>query len=215
MTHLDPRTDTSAFWDQRFQAADFLYGTRPNAFLVDQAYRLAPGQNVLAVADGEGRNGVWLATQGYKVVTVDASPRGLQKSAKLALDNGVSLTTICADLRTWDWPQQAYDAVVSIYFHMWPDDRRMIHPRLLTALRPGGVLILEAFHPEHQAYRTYGPKDPATLYAVEDLAADFAGAEIEILEPAVVTLDEGKGHHGEAAVVRMVARRPETADTPA
>ena len=103
-----------AFWDARYQADGYLYGTRPNAFLVEHAYLLNPDMRVLMAGDGEGRNGVWLAEQGMKVVSVDFSPVALQKATKLALDRGVRLMAVCADLTDWDWPVAEYDAAALI-----------------------------------------------------------------------------------------------------
>lgn len=200
--------DPSAFWDQKFAVEGFLYGTRPNAFLVDRAWRLDPGSTILVPGDGEGRNGVWLARQGHRVTTVDASPRGLQKASRMALEAGVPLRTICADLRGWDWPEAACDAVVAIYLHLRPEDRPRLHAAMLAALRPGGLVILEAFTPAQISNPSGGPKNPDMLYTADMLRDDFAGAEIVELEETATSLDEGPGHRGPAAVVRLVARRP-------
>jgi len=137
---------TADFWDRRYQTAGrgFIYGVEPNTFLVRQRHRLERGWSVLAVADGEGRNGVWLAGQGLRAHAVDQSAVGLQKAMRLALDRGVTLTTTCADLTTWDWPVGAHDAVVSIFLHLPPDSRAAVHRAMAGALRPGGVLIMEA-----------------------------------------------------------------------
>lgn len=208
MTDLPP--DPSAFWDQKFAVEGFLYGTRPNAYLVDQTWRLDPGSTILVPGDGEGRNGVWLARQGYRVTAVDASPRGLQKASRMALEAGVPLRTICADLRHWDWPEAAYDAVVAVYLHLRPEDRPRLHAAMLSAVRPGGLVILEAFTPAQLANDSGGPKNPDMLYTADLLRSDFAAAETVELEETDTVLDEGPGHRGPAAVVRMVARRPAT-----
>lgn len=197
-----------AFWDERFDRQDYVYGTEPNAFLVSQHHHLPAGGSVLAVADGEGRNGVWLAEQGLRVTSVDASPVGLQKALRLALDRGVALNTICADLTDWDWPQGHYDAVVAIFLHLPPATRGALHARMLQALRPGGLLLLEGFRPEQLAYKTGGPSNPDMLYSPEMLRQDFAEAEILSLESAEPHLDEGPFHAGQAATVRLLARRP-------
>jgi SAM-dependent methyltransferase len=201
-------TDPGSFWDERYGPADYLYGRRPNLYLVDQSYRLSPGAKVLCVGDGEGRNGVWLAGQVHRVVSVDASPRALQKASRLALEKEVFLSTICADLTRWDWPEAAYDAVVAIYLHLHPATRPAVHRGCATALRPGGLLIIEAFAPAQQGRPSGGPPDPAMLYDAEMLGRDFDGMEIVELMEAETVLDEGTGHHGRAAVVRLVARAP-------
>ncbi len=196
-----------AFWDAKYAGTDYLYGTRPNAFVTEQAWRLRPGGRVLVAGDGEGRNGVWLADQGHRVVAVDFSPRALQKATKLALDRGVRLTTICADLTDWDWPEAVYDAVVAVFLHLTPAARAAVHGAMLRALRPGGLVVLVAFAPEQLQYGTGGPRDPDMLYPADTLAEDFTEAELLELEETVVTLGEGPGHQGPAAVTRLVARR--------
>ena len=197
-----------AFWDARYRGAGFLYGTRPNAFLVESAYLLHPGMRILVVGDGEGRNGIWLAEQGLKVVSVDFSPVALQKATKLALDRGVRLTTICADLTDWVWPVAEYDAAAAVYLHLPPAGRREVHRRLLAAVKSGGPILLEGFSPDQLAYGTGGPKSPDMLYDADTLRRDFADAAILNLEEIVIQLTEGAGHSGESAVVRLVARAP-------
>jgi len=185
-----------------------MYGVEPNAFLVRQRHWLEPGQSVLAVADGEGRNGVWLAGQGMRVHSVDGSAVGLQKAMQLALDRGVSLRTTCADLTEWDWPVGTYDAVVCIFLHLGPENRAALHRAMAGALKPGGVLILEAFHPRQLAFGSGGPPVASMLYETEALAADFAGMlDLDVLEDGEVTLDEGPHHQGRAHTTRLVGHR--------
>ena len=193
------------FWDERFSADEFVYGTQPNAFLVEQAFRLQPGMRVLAPGDGEGRNGVWLARQGMDVLSVDGSKVGLAKAVRLAATHGVTISTEVADLTTWEWPTSRFDAVVSLFLHFQPPDRPTIHANMATALRPGGILVLEAFHPTQLAYSSGGPKDPAMLYTAEQLRQDFAGIEILLLETSLRDLNEGEFHRGPAVTVRLVA----------
>ena len=206
MAPQDP-TDPSIFWDTKYAGADYRYGTRPNAFLTQQAPLLAAGSHVLAVGDGEGRNGVWLAQQGHRVVSVDASPRALQKAAKLAMDRGVGLTTICADLTDWSWPTGTYDAVVAIFLHVASQHRRILHRAMLEALVPGGLVVLEAFTADQLAWSSGGPRDPDLLYDADGLRADFAGAEIVMLRQRLTRLAEGPAHDGPAVVASLVARR--------
>lgn len=208
MTSQNSDDTAATFWDQRFGASHYVYGKDPNEFLVRQRYRLDRGMDVLAVADGEGRNGVWLAQQGMKVTTVDASPEGVKKSLRLALDRGVTLRASCADLTDWDWPVAAFDSVVSVFLHLSPDVRPQVHRQMAAALRPGGLLMLEAFRPEQLDHGTGGPKNPALLYTVEMLRQDFADLEILDITEAAPELDEGPFHQGKGATVQMVARRP-------
>lgn len=198
---------SAEFWDDRYARDDYVYGTEPNAFLVRQRWRLERGMRVLAVADGEGRNGVWLAQQGMRVTSVDGSAVGLQKALKLALARGVTLHTACADLRTWDWPVDAFDAVAAVFIHFPPADRAAMHRAMLDAVRPGGLVLMEAFRPEQLALGTGGPPLREMLYDAPTLRADFAEAEILELEEVETDLDEGPFHAGRAATIRMVAAR--------
>ena len=197
-----------SFWDEKYSASDYRYGVRPNAFLVDQAWRFPPGARVLAIGDGEGRNGVWLSQQGHRVVSVDVSPRGLQKATALALKKGVRLTTICADLRFWDWPVARYDAVISIFVHFLPADRPALHRGMVAALRPGGLLVLEAFAKGQLAWDSGGPREPEMLYSAKDLEGDFADTDILLMRERLTKIAEGPGHEGPAVAVDFVARRP-------
>jgi len=196
------------FWDNRYGEPGYAYGTEPNAFLRAQASRLPPGLRVFVVGDGEGRNGVWLATQGHDVLSVDASPVGLAKARRLAAERGVPLQTQEVELSTWDWPVSAFDAVVSIFVHFRPDIRARMHAAMLAALRPGGLLMLEAFTPDQLKYPSGGPRDREMLYTPDLLRQDVGKGEILLLDELVTELDEGKYHRGPAAVVRLVTRRP-------
>ena len=204
---LSSTEDPAGFWDQKYADSDYFYGTAPNAWLVSQQHRLKSGQPVLAVADGEGRNGVWLARQGCKVTAVDASPRAQSKAAALAQKNDVAVTLHATDLRHWDWPVQKFSAAVAIYAHFRRWDRPVIHQSMLKALVPGGLILIEAFSPYQRIYQTGGPTDLDMLYSAYRLREDFIEADILELEETETTLDEGRGHKGRAAVTRIVARR--------
>ncbi|WP_343867632.1 class I SAM-dependent methyltransferase [Caenispirillum bisanense] len=199
----------SAFWDDKFAGRDYVYGTEPNAFLVSQRHRLTPGMEVLAVADGEGRNGVWLAEQGMRVSTVDGSPVAVQKALKLALDRRVTIHAQVADLTDWVWPVAAFDAVAAIFIHFGPDLRRSMHHAMYGALKPGGLLLMEVFHPDQLGRGSGGPPVREMLYDAAILADDFRGADILHLDEVETDLDEGPLHRGSARVTRLVARRPQ------
>jgi cyclopropane fatty-acyl-phospholipid synthase-like methyltransferase len=196
------------FWNTRYAEAGYAYGTEPNAFLVSQGNHLKPGMQALAVADGEGRNGVWLAQQGLDVLSVDASAVGLRKARELAADRGVSIRTEQVDLTTWQWPEQEFDVVVAIYAHFPPGVRARMHRAMFEALKPGGVLILEAFTPDQLKYKSGGPPVAEMLYTADMLKIDFAGGEILQIQESITELAEGRYHRGPAAVVRLVLRRP-------
>lgn len=196
------------FWEARYSEEGFAYGTRPNAWLEQKADLFRPGARVLAVADGEGRNGVWLAGQGLDVLSVDQSAAGLAKARRLAAERGVAIHTETADLFEWDWPQRAFDAVVSIYVHFPPEQRARMHRAMLAALKPGGVLLLEAFRPEQLEYASGGPRALDMLYTANMLREDLAGSEIIELDELLTELDEGPYHAGAAAILRLVAVKP-------
>jgi 2-polyprenyl-3-methyl-5-hydroxy-6-metoxy-1,4-benzoquinol methylase len=198
----------SKFWDDRYGESGYAYGTTPNQFLTEQQHRLTPGMKTLVVGDGEGRNGVWLATQGLDVLSIDLSPVGLEKAQSLANQHQVQIQTQCADLTTWDWVVAEYDLVISIYLHFSPEVRQRMHRSILKALKPGGLIILEAFNlgqlQYQREYDSGGPPIQAMLYEPEMLRQDFAGGEIVELTETVTELHEGQYHDGKASVVRLV-----------
>ena len=199
--------DPGQFWDQKYGADAYFYGKRANAWLVSQAHRLRPGMRALSVADGEGRNGVWLAEQGVRVTAVDASARGIAKARALAAERGVTVEHIQADLTSRTWPTAAFDVAVAIFAHFTPEHRPVVHRAMLEALVPGGLVLIEAYSPYQHLHRTGGPPDLDMLYTAWRLREDFAGAEIQELAEVTTELQEGRGHQGTSAVVRLVARK--------
>lgn len=196
------------FWDRKYAADDYFYGTAPNEWLTSRADRLRPGMRALSVADGEGRNSVWLAGQGLAVTAVDASARAIAKAQALAAERHVAVTHVQADLTRWAWPEAAFDVAVAIFAHFTPEHRPAIHRAMLRSLVPGGLVLIEAYSPYQHLHRTGGPPDLDMLYTAWRLREDFAGAEILELAEVTTELAEGRGHSGTSAVVRLVARRP-------
>jgi protein-L-isoaspartate O-methyltransferase len=198
----------AAMWDARYRPEAYAYGLEPNAFLAAQAHRLKAGQRALVPGDGEGRNGAWLARQGLAVDTLDLSAFGVAKARALAEKRGVALNAVQADALRWDWPESRYDLIALIYLHLVEPERRIVHAKALRGLKPGGLIVLEAFRPEqllrHAAGARGGPRDKALLYSVEALREDFAGEEILLLEAAEAQVDEGHLHAGQSAVVRAL-----------
>jgi SAM-dependent methyltransferase len=200
-------TTGARMWDERFRDEGHAYGTAPSLYLVEKRALLKPGQRALAPADGGGRNGVWLAQQGLAVHAVDLSSEGLARARELAIARGVSIQLEQADLLEWAWPVAAYDWVVSVYCHLPADARPRVHRAMLGALKPGGYLLLEAFHTDQLAYHSGGPRDEGMLMTEERLRSDFEGAEIVEFRKALVQLDESRLHRGPGMLVRFLARR--------
>lgn len=195
------------FWDQNFSVEGYKYGTAPNAFMADQALRLQRASDVLVPGDGEGRNGVWLAQQGHRVTAMDSSRVGLHKAQTLANERQVVIQTVLADLNDWTPEPNSADVLVLIYLHLPPSLRAAAHQRLITALRPRGLLILEAFHPRQLSHSSGGPKDEAMLYTLDMLRQDFAGMHELLAYEGETSLNEGPGHQGLAHVTRWVAQK--------
>ena len=195
------------FWDSRYGEDGFAYGLAPNVFLASFAETLTAGKNVLVIGDGEGRNGVWLAEQGCHVVSVDSSKVGVEKAKNLAIEKNVQIEAICADLNNWDWPIAGFDFVVIIYVHFPPNIRALLHNKVVSALKPGGQLIMESFTPDQLNYSSGGPPVLEMLYTVDMMRSDFKLLEIQQLEECIVSLDEGKYHCGDGAVVRLQAKK--------
>ncbi len=203
----DKWDNPQAVWNERFSQLEPVYGEEPNAYLREQASRFKPGMKVLVPADGYGRNGVWLAKQGLDVHTVDLSPVGVERARKAAQAGGVKIKIEQADLTTWDWPVNEFDAVAAIFLHLPPDVRPKVHASMLRALKPDGIIILEAFNPVQLKHSSGGPKQVELLYTAEMLRRDFAGTETLELEEEEIHIHEGHMHSGPAAVVRGVFRK--------
>ncbi len=196
------------FWEQRFAASGYVFGTEPNAFLAAQAHRLRPGQSALAIADGEGRNGVWLASLGLDVLSIDFSPSALAKARDLAAERGVPLRTEQADLDTWAWPEAAFDVVVAIFIQFAdPARRAKIFASIKRTLKPGGLLLMQGYRPEQLTYRTGGPPHAEYLYTRALLEQAFADLEILELNEHDSVIQEGAGHRGMSALIDLVARK--------
>lgn len=195
------------FWNTRYASDDYAYGTAPNDFLAAQAQRLRPSGAILCLAEGEGRNAVWLAQHGFRVTAVDASTVGLEKARRLANQRGVALTTVCADLAEFSMTPGAWDGIVSIFCHLPPPLRLAVHRTCVAGLAPGGVLLLEGYTPRQLNYQTGGPPQAELLYEPETLRGDFAGLQLEIVREVVREVREGSCHTGLGAVVQLVARK--------
>jgi SAM-dependent methyltransferase len=195
-------------WQARFSAPGYVFGTEPNAFLKAHAHLLRKGQSALSVADGEGRNGVFLAEQGLDVLSVDFAPAAQEKARKLARERGVNLRVEQADVINWDWPKERFDVVVAIFIQFAaPDDRAKIFAGIKRALKPGGLLLMQGYGPKQIEYKTGGPSDPSRLYTRELLQQAFGDfSSLEIREYDAI-IQEGSGHGGMSALIDVVGRK--------
>ncbi|WP_426177570.1 SAM-dependent methyltransferase [Massilia sp. TWR1-2-2] len=209
MAHDNYFSDPMQTWDARFGGPDFLFGTAPNAYLASHLALLAAGKSVLAVADGEGRNSVWLAQQGLLVDAFDISPVGVAKADELARRAGVSVNLHVNDCDSWDWQPEAYDVVVAIFIQFGgPEMRRRLFARMVATLKPGGYLIVQGYTPKQLDYKTDGPGLLNHLYTGDMMREAFAALEIIELCEYDGVLDEGTQHVGPSALLGMVARKP-------
>ncbi|MDB5369975.1 MAG: Methyltransferase domain protein [Roseomonas sp.] len=198
----------SLAWDSRYAAQPWMFGQAPNRYLESLAPRLPAHGRALALGDGEGRNGVWLARRGLAVTAVDWSATGMARAAEWAAASGVAMTTETADLTRWSWPEGHFGVVAWIFLHLPPEDRAAVVAGALRALAPGGLLVLECFSPAQQGRRSGGPRDPALLWTRPLAEAAFAPLEmLECLE-GTVCLDEGPKHQGQAEILRGLWRKP-------
>ncbi len=193
-------------WDARYAADDYVYGTQPNDFLAAVVHRIPKGA-VLSLAAGEGRNSVFLAAKGHPVTAVDQSAVGLEKARKLAALRGVEIETVVADLADFDIEPGAWAGIVLIFAHLPPAVRARVHAAAARGLRPGGVLVLEAYTRRQLDHGTGGPPREELLFGLEELQAELAG--LRLLHAVEVERDvhEGSLHAGRAAVVQVLARR--------
>lgn len=195
------------FWDEKFSADHYIYGTDPNDFLAAQAGAIPKGK-VLCIGDGEGRNGVFLATQGYQVTSVDSSKVGLAKAQELAAEKGVTLKTVVADLNDFDIGENQWDGVVSIYCHLPAPLRQKVHGNVVRGLKPGGVMLLEAYTPKQLEYNMGGPPVVELMYTADILRSDLKGLQFEHLQELDREVIEGTHHYGMGAVVQVIGVKP-------
>ena len=210
--------DQHKIWSERYRAAgeDYLFGIAPNCFLEHRADKLREGRTALSVADGEGRNSVWLAEQGLDVIAIEITEVAIEKARRLAVGRNVQVRFEIGDILAPDWPpvhhHNAYDWVIGIFIQFAGPEQR-IHQ--MTALkwvtRPGGRILLQGYTPKQLDYKTGGPSQVGNLYTPEILTNLFADWEIEELVEYEDDIDEGMGHKGRSALIGMIARKQETA----
>ena len=195
-----------SMWEERYGADYYVFGTEPNEFLRDSLAMLPAGE-ILCLAEGEGRNAVFLAGTGRRVTSVDLTDAGVTKTLRLASERGVEVDARVGDLSTFDLGQAKWDAVVSIFAHMAPRDRADLHRRVVEALRPGGLLLLEAYTPDQIGRGTGGPQSVELTMTLSSLEQELAPLELLHAVETERVVTEGPGHTGNAAVVQVIARK--------
>ena len=195
-------------WESRFEVPDYIFGKAPNYFLVSCRRLLPVSGRALAVADGEGRNGVWLADQGLDVLSIDFSPSAQRKAAALARERGVSVVFEQTDVHAWAYPETAFDVVVEIFTQFSsPPERARKWAGMRSTLKPGGLLIMQGYTPRQLQYGTGGPKEVERLYTRGMLEGTFRGfRDMRIVEEDV-EMHEGTAHGGMSAVINFTARK--------
>lgn len=197
-------------WDQRYSEPEFAYGQQPNDFLVACLDAIPAKSQILCLAEGQGRNAVYLAQQGHEVTAVDQSAVGLQRAQQLAAEKGVTIQAVVADLAAFDLGHQQWDAIVSIAAHLPPAVREKVHHQIQTALNPAGVFILEAYSPEHLHLPGIGgppPHQAELLMPLDILHQELAGLNFEIAHEIERDVEEGPYHSGLSGVVQVLARK--------
>lgn len=195
-------------WNDRFSKPGYLFGTEPAAFLTAHAGHLTSGASVLAVADGEGRNSVYLATLGHAVTAMDGSAVGLDKARELAAGAGVTVDHHLSDIEAWDWAPGAFDAVAAIFIQFAPPDMRArVFAGIDRTLKPGGLLLLHGYAPRQVGYGTGGPPVAENMYTLDLLHAAFAGYDVIHARDYDAEIEEGAGQSGMSALVDFVARK--------
>ena len=192
-------------WDEKYGAPGHYYGTEPNDFLRERCAAIPAGGTVLCLAEGEGRNAVFLAQQGFRVVAVDQSPVGLRKAEGLAAERGVRIETVVADLADYRIAPDHWDGIVSIWCHLPRPLRAAVHGQVAAGLRVGGAFLLEAYTPAQFGYGTGGPKTADLLPTLAELRAELAGLDLVHAVEREREVHEGQGHFGQSAVVDIVA----------
>jgi cyclopropane fatty-acyl-phospholipid synthase-like methyltransferase len=194
------------FWNERYAHEEFAYGRQPNVFLAEELAKLTPGSIILP-CDGEGRNAAYAAAKGWSVKAFDFSESAVEKAQILAKQQEVKFEIDCADAKEKEYDSESVDVVALIYAHLPEETRKALHAKAVQWLKPGGLIILEAFNSHQLNNASGGPKNDALLYTKEMLQNDFHELKIEYLEYLETSLSEGKFHHGNADVVRMLARK--------
>jgi len=195
------------FWNTRYKEAEFAYGTEPNDFLKSKIQAFKPNSKILCLAEGEGRNAVFLAEHNHHVTAVDYSQEGLNKLKKLASDKNLSIETVCIDLNHYKIEENKWDAIICIFGHFPEPLRQSVFKQVFKGLNKGGVFLMEAYHKDQLNYKTGGPQVSELLYSAEELKHDFSEFETISIETSIKEIEEGKYHKGTSAVIQVIGFR--------
>lgn len=195
-------------WEQRFGGEEYLFGEGPNAYLASKSALLAPDWRALSIADGEGRNSVWLAEQGLRVDAFDFSPAGVAKARRLAAKRGVQVNTNVTDMFHWEWVPETYDLVAAIFIQfLTPEEREQVFGLIKKTLKRDGLLVLQGYRLEQLKFGTGGPTEPENLYTETMIREALADMEILDLASYDEEIREGRAHAGMSALLGAVARK--------
>jgi SAM-dependent methyltransferase len=195
------------FWNQRYAEDGYAYGQSPNDFLASSLHLIKPHGKVLCLAEGEGRNAIFLAKNGFKVTAVDFSEVGMKKAKSWAQDLNLELETITADLAEFDMGEQKWDAIISIFCHLPPGLRTQVTQKIETSLKPGGILILEAYTPRQLTFKTGGPSNADMMMTLPIIEQELSHLEPLIKQELDRDIHEGKYHQGKSAVVQFLGKK--------
>jgi len=193
------------FWNSKFSRDGFLYGIKPNTFLASKIKLLKRESDLLCIGEGEGRNAIFFSKRGFNVSAIDASDIGLKKLEQRAKEENLNINTFCQDLNTWE-SNKKYDVIVASYLHMYKEERAQLFEKIEESLNQDGYFIGEFFSTKQLDFKSGGPKDEDLLYTVDDFKKSFLYCDKDISEQEVI-LDEGKGHQGDACVIRVVIQK--------
>jgi SAM-dependent methyltransferase len=201
MTNFD-----SKFWDERFSVDEYIYGTEPNKFFKEQLDKLSPGK-ILLLGEGEGRNAVYAALNGWQVDAVDYSAVAKEKAMKLAIKSGVNISYLVHPIQAYSFAEDYYDAIAIIFIHLNEQDRSVLHKKIINSLSKNGNLIFEVYEKEQLGKTSGGPQNIDMLYSLDELKNDFAKLNTIQLKKEIVNLNESDKHRGEASVLRYVGKK--------
>ncbi|MFY8096221.1 MAG: class I SAM-dependent methyltransferase [Flavobacterium sp.] len=194
------------FWNERYAEHEFAYGKEPNQFLKAHLHLLPKGK-ILFVAEGEGRNAVFAAKNGFQVYAFDYSDSGRKKAKDLASENNVVIDYEVSDVLQLSYEKNSFDAIVFIFAHFPLDIRKKAHEKLLTLLKINGKILFEAFSKEQINYTSGGPKDSAMLFSEDEVKNEFTCVNFDFLKTEIIDLNEGSHHQGKGSVIRFIGNK--------